>query len=431
MGQLPRGNHETCIEETGTPAETGAEGVRSPQLDWDLAVAEGALSGLIEAWEAAVEEAGSTVPPSQLRAVLALAATPLSLTALAARLRSSMSAASRLCDRLQQAGLVDRDHAAPGRRGLQISLTPAGARLAAWVHEQRRASLAATLAGMTPAARRALTGFLHELPGAGAGGELWPAQTGGAGGWRVEARTPERMEKAMDSKWASDPAGLLASADRSVGRALGALTRAVADHVPACCGASATLWEPDEVVAMGASNADLAAVAEHQFLAGDGPIIAALRTGEPAVTWDTLHEDRWPEFAVAALAAGVRSQATVVHEYSLMTLSLSLYGSSPGTFDEDKLSPATLLAELGLAAMAGAAEEDRVQRTPDQLDAAIHSRAEVEQARELVMHKLHCGPDEAFERLWRIAQQQRRRVAEVARRMVSACDAAEDSGATT
>jgi len=264
-----------------------------------------------------------------------------------------------------------------------------------------------------------------------AGGDLGRAQAGSASGWRVEDRSPGRMDNAMNSKWAYDPAGMLTSADGSVGRALGALTRAVTDHVPSCCGASATLWEPDEVVAMGASNADLAAVAEHQFLAGDGPIIAALRTGEPAITRDTLHEDRWPEFSVAALAAGVRSQATVVHEYSLMTLSLSLYGAIPGTFDEDKLSPATLLAELGLAAMAGAAEEGRVNRTAEQLDAAIQSRAEVEQARELVMHKLHCGPDEAFERLWRIAQQQRRRVAEVARRMVLACGTPEDPSAIT
>lgn len=412
-------------------AETGmVPGIRSPELDGDLVVAERALSGLTEAWEAAIDEAGSTVPPLQLRAVLALAAAPLSVTALAGRLRASVSATSRLCDRLQHAGLVSRDHTVPGTRGVDLSLTPAGVRLSAWVHEQRRDSLAAIMAGMTPAARRALTGFLGEMPASAVGG-LRPDQEGSRGARRAAVHSPERMDVPMTSEWTHDPAGLLATTDGSVGRSLGALARAVTDHVPSCCGASATLWEPDQVVAMGASNADLAAVAEHQFLAGDGPIIAALRSGEPAVTPDTLLEERWPEFVVAALAAGVRSQATVVHQYSLMTLSLSLYGAAPGTFDDDKLSPAELLAELGLAAMAGAAEEGRVQRTPEQLDAAIRSRAEVEQARDFVMQKLDCGPDEAFERLWRIAQQQRRRVAEVARRIVTACEDPEDPGATT
>jgi DNA-binding MarR family transcriptional regulator len=412
-----------------TRTETSLTASSSPlELDGDLAVAEGALSALTEAWEVAVDEAGSMLPPAQLRAVLAIAATPLNLTALARQLRASVSAASRLCDRLQQAGLVTRDHAAPDRRGVQLSLTAAGARLAAWVREQRRATLAAILADMSPAARRALTGFLRELPADQAGGGRQSARAATATAGATMVRPGSRMDEAMASKWAHDPAGLLTGVDRSLGRALGALTRAVTDHVPSCCGASATLWEPDEVAAMGAASADLAAVAEHQFLAGDGPIIAALRTGEPAVTPDTLHEDRWPDFAVAALAAGVRSQATVVHEYSLMTLSLSLYGTAPGAFDEDRLSPATLLAELGVAAMAGAAEEGRMQRTPAQLDAAIQSRAEVEQARELVMQKLDCGPDEAFERLWRIAQQQRRRVAEVARRMLMATQASGDSG---
>ena len=407
-----------------TPAARDVAVTSSPvEFDGDLAVAEDALSALTEAWEAAVEEPGSTVPPAQLRAVLAIAAGPVNLTALATRLRASASATSRLCDRLQQAGLVTRDPAAPDRRGVLLSLTPAGANLAAWVREQRRVRLAAILAGMHPAGRHALISFLRGLPAAAAGDGLPPTRAGS--GLPGTAPSPARTDDTMISKWTHDPAGLLASTDGSLVRSLGTLTRAVTDHIPYCCGASATLWEPDAVVAMGASSPDLAAVAEHQFLAGDGPIIAALRTGEPAATPDTLREDRWPEFAVAALAAGVRSQITVVHDYSLMTLSLSLYATAPGALDLAGLPHATLLAEFGMAAMAGAAEDDQVQRTPEQLEAAIRSRAEVEQARELVMQKLECGPDEAFERLWRIAQQQRRRVAEVAQRMVGACETTE------
>ena len=144
-------------------------GVSGPlEPDEDLAVAESALGALCEAWEAAVDGLGSTVPPAQLRAVLAIAAVaPVSMTALAGRLRASVSAASRLCDRLQQAGLITRDTgAAPDRRGVLLSLTPAGAKLAAWVRERRRASLAAILDGMPPAARRALIDGLRELPAA-------------------------------------------------------------------------------------------------------------------------------------------------------------------------------------------------------------------------------------------------------------------------
>lgn len=401
-----------------------AAGSSLPELDTDLAVAGEALTALSEVWDAAVDGAGSTVPPAQLRAVLVIAAAPVSMSVLASRLRASVSATSRLCDRLQQAGLIARDHTAPDRRGVLLSLTPAGEKLAAWVGEQRRASLAVILAGMTPAARLALINGLRELPAAAIGGHLQPMPAGSGG--RGTAGSPAPVDDVRTTAWRHDAAGLFASTDGSVGRSLRALTRAVTQYVPSCCGASATLWELDEVVAMGASSADLAAVAEHQFIAGDGPIIAALRTGEPAVTPDTLCEDRWRDFAVSALAAGVRSQTTVVHDYSLMTLSLSVYAPTPGELDLEGLSPETLLTGLGVAAMAGKAEQGRVHRTPQQLNSAIRSRAVVEQARDLIEQKLDCGPDEAFERLWRIAQQQRRRVAEVARRVVLASHSLED-----
>ena len=137
---------------------------RPPELDGDLAVAEDALSALNDAWEAAIDELGPAVPPAQLRALLAIAAVaPVSLTALARRLRASTSAVSRLCDRLQQGGLIIRRPGKPDRRGVLVSPTPAGANLAAWVRKQRQASLATILAGMTPDARRALIDGLREL----------------------------------------------------------------------------------------------------------------------------------------------------------------------------------------------------------------------------------------------------------------------------
>jgi hypothetical protein len=231
----------------------------------------------------------------------------------------------------------------------------------------------------------------------------------------------------MIDEWANDPAGLFVGTEGYFRGSLCALSVAMADHVPLCRGASATLWEPDAVVAMGASHPDLTVIAEQQFVAGNGPVVAALHAGKPSVTPDTLHEDRWPEFAVAALAAGARSAVTVVQEYSLMTLSLSLYAAVPGAFDPETLSLSALLSGFGAAAMAGAEEVGLVQRTAGQLDAAIRSRAVVEDARGVVMQKLGCGPDEALERLWRIAQQQRRKVTEVARRMVWASEVPGDS----
>lgn len=200
--------------------------------------------------------------------------------------------------------------------------------------------------------------------------------------------------------------------------ALHRLTDLAARRVPGCSGATATLWEPGEVVAMAATHPDLAALAERQFSKGDGPIIAALRTGEPSVTPDTLREERWPDFTAAALAAGVRSSTTSVHAFGSGSLTLSLYAVRPKSFDPAQLPLASLLTMFGAVTMAETAEYVSAQRTAAQLQEAIRSRAVVDQAKGILMQLLECDGDEAFERLRKISQTQHVKLTEVARQVV-------------
>jgi hypothetical protein len=222
----------------------------------------------------------------------------------------------------------------------------------------------------------------------------------------------------MTDELARDAAELFTSTDGSFVRALHRLTDLAARRVPGCSGATATLWEPDEVVATAATHPGLATLAEQQFTTGDGPIIAALRSGGPSVTPDTLYEDRWPDFSAASLAAGVRSSTTIVHGYGSMFLTLSLYGVRPNAIDPEQLPLASLLAAFGAATMAGAAEHASAQRTAAQLQEAITSRAVVDQAKGILMQLLGCDGDQAFERLRRISQTQHIKLTEVARKVV-------------
>jgi DNA-binding MarR family transcriptional regulator len=145
----------------------------SEQLE--LGSAESGLSVLLEACERAVEEVGVAVPPVQLRALLVIdRAGSLNLSRLAGLLGASASAASRLCDRMQAAGLVSRDRAVVSRREIVVVPTESGRRLAEWVRGRRRAALAGLLGTMSQAGRDALARGLGELAdggGAGAAGE--------------------------------------------------------------------------------------------------------------------------------------------------------------------------------------------------------------------------------------------------------------------
>ena len=131
-----------------------------------LATAEAGLSVLLEACERAVEEVGATVPPVQLRALLVIErAGSLNLSRLAGLLGASASAASRLCDRMQAAGLVSRDRAILSRREIVLVPTESGRRLADWVRGRRQAALENLLNGMSPEGRQALARGLGELSG--------------------------------------------------------------------------------------------------------------------------------------------------------------------------------------------------------------------------------------------------------------------------
>ena len=136
------------------------DGAGPPALDR----AEAGLGVLVGIWQRAVEELGSMTSPAQLRALLLIdAAGHLNLTGLARELGASPSAVSKLCSRLEAAGLVVREAAALSRR--EISLTPSesGRQLAAWVRGQRAAAMARALTRMSPEGRRDLPRGLADL----------------------------------------------------------------------------------------------------------------------------------------------------------------------------------------------------------------------------------------------------------------------------
>lgn len=131
---------------------------------------------MLAACERAVEEVGATVPPAQLRALLVIEkAGSLNLNQLARILGASASATSRLCDRMQVAGLVSRDRAAASRREIVLLPSEAGHRLAEWVRGRRQAALSGLLAGMTPDSAQALVRGLAELATAAGQARTLPA----------------------------------------------------------------------------------------------------------------------------------------------------------------------------------------------------------------------------------------------------------------
>ncbi|MFJ3422534.1 MULTISPECIES: MarR family transcriptional regulator [unclassified Streptomyces] len=152
------------------------EADRTPaQADGNDAVAgriADAVDGLAELWTAAAAEASVRLSPHQLRALHALEAEPgANLTLLAERLEAGLPTVSRLCDRLEAAGLLLREAAPHNRREIQLWLTAHGRDVLAEVAELRSRALTEVVSGMAAddraALERGLLAFVATLTGGG------------------------------------------------------------------------------------------------------------------------------------------------------------------------------------------------------------------------------------------------------------------------
>lgn len=129
-----------------------------------------AVDRLANLWSVAAQGASLRLSPHQLRALRILEAEPgQNLTALAVGMDIGLPTASRLCDRLEAAGLLERVLHPQKRREVQLHLTGHGRQVLHEVASCRSRALAAVLAAMETterdALRRGLQSFLAAQDG--------------------------------------------------------------------------------------------------------------------------------------------------------------------------------------------------------------------------------------------------------------------------
>ncbi|SCG75512.1 DNA-binding transcriptional regulator, MarR family [Micromonospora siamensis] len=123
-----------------------------------------AAATLLAVWEAARERTTSRLSSAQLRAVMVVEQHDgINLRRLATRLDMLLSSASRLCDRLVAAGMLEREPSRTDRREISLHLTPEARRLLAELRTDRRRGLAGVLRAMSPAGRQALLVGMREF----------------------------------------------------------------------------------------------------------------------------------------------------------------------------------------------------------------------------------------------------------------------------
>lgn len=156
-----------------------------------------------------------------------------------------------------------------------------------------------------------------------------------------------------------------------------------------------------------------------QYEIGTGPCLQAITDGETQVVSSMLKESRWPEFANRALYAGVQS----VIAYPLKSKeasfgALNFYSSSEEAFGDDAIALGSRFAARAAAQLLDATRYEAASELASQLQQALESRAEIDQAKGILMERHKITADEAFERLKLISQRTSVKVRDLARRIV-------------
>ena len=170
-----------------------------------------------------------------------------------------------------------------------------------------------------------------------------------------------------------------------------------------------------------ASTGPLAlALDEFQYGQGHGPCLKASDAATSVSLPDMSAEQPWPDFAARALADGCHSSLSIglpVHES--VTGALNIYATKPDVFDDDAIVLAQTFAGYAAVALANAHLYDTQASLAQHMQAAMESRAVIEQAKGIIMGERRCSPDEAFQILSKLSQDTNRKLRDVATALVA------------
>jgi hypothetical protein len=179
----------------------------------------------------------------------------------------------------------------------------------------------------------------------------------------------------------------------------------------------ATLVDTTGELRFAAATHGRAATLVHLHLAlAEGPSADCCTTGRPVSAPDlTLTHERWPSFAPAACAVGLRSAQSVplrLRGTVLGTIDLLL--ETPGGVAPGALHVVRTLTDVAVIALERQRELDGARDIAAQLEHALHSRVVIEQAKGMLAEQAGITVDAAFELLRGRARDRNRRLAAAA-----------------
>jgi transcriptional regulator with GAF, ATPase, and Fis domain len=169
-----------------------------------------------------------------------------------------------------------------------------------------------------------------------------------------------------------------------------------------------------------AASAESARLLELFELQADaGPCLDAFRAARPVVNADLqANQERWPQFAEAAQAAGYISvHALPLRLRASVIGALNLFCAHPGALSDADARTGQALADvatIGILAQRGLYQAELLA---DQLQQALNSRVTIEQAKGVLAERRGITVDAAFDLLRAYARRRNLHLSDVARQV--------------
>lgn len=212
----------------------------------------------------------------------------------------------------------------------------------------------------------------------------------------------------------------LATGQMQLGDALTRVAEFAVQAIPGADGAGLTLLEKgghDTVVASAPFVGQVDAV---QYGIEEGPCITAAAEARTVRSGSLGGDPQWPRFGPRAGRLGVHSVLSI----PLLTPegvlgAMNVYAHQHDAFDEHAALIGELFAVPAAIAVQNAQVLAQARRLATQLQAALTNRATIDQAMGILMSRIGCDPDEAFDRLRQISQSENKKLHAVAQRLLN------------
>ncbi len=207
--------------------------------------------------------------------------------------------------------------------------------------------------------------------------------------------------------------------DESTSAVLERVAELAKTTIPQVAEASVSLVRGDTATTAASTGRLALDLDESQYGRGYGPCLEAAASGEVLEITDARREARWPGYTAVAVELGSLSSLSVPLPIRPVVYGgLNLYGIEAEAFDDEARDAARVYASYAAVAVQNMNLHETTRDLAANLDAAMQSRALIEQAKEILMREHHCDAGVAFEILRSASQRYNRKLRDIAQGFV-------------